>query len=172
VNVPPVFEPLQAHHDRQGFACGKAALDQFLQRQARQNAERNVGVTHVAVAQAGDAKILAYYTLLTRVVDAEIVPNKKLPRGEIGVALLGRLAVDQSAQGQGLGRLCLLRAMAQVEYASRDIGIHALVLNALDDEARAWYLRLNFGFQSLLDDPHHLYLPVETIRRSVQPQSA
>lgn len=167
MNTPPVFEPLQAYHDRQGFDCGKPPLNQFLQRQARQNADRNVGVTHVAVPKAGGSKILAYYTLLTRVVDAEIVPNKKLPRGEIGVAFLGRLAVDKSTQGQGLGRLCLLRAMAQVESAAREIGIYALVLDALDEEARTWYLRLNFGFQPLLDDPNHLYLPVETTRQSL-----
>ena len=162
---PPVFEPLQAHHDRLGFDCGKPALNQFLQRQARQNADRNVGITHVAVAEAGDAKVLAYYTLLTRVVDAEIVPNKKLPRGEIGVVLLGRLAVDQAAQGQSLGRLCLLRAMTQVERAAQEIGIYALVLNALDEEARAWYLHLPFGFEPLQDDSNHLFLSVETIRQ-------
>jgi len=168
VNVPPVFETLQAHHDRRSFDCGKASLNQFLQQQARQNADRNVGVTHVAVAEAGGSKILAYYTLLTRVVNAEVVPNKKLPRSEIGVALLGRLAVEKSAQGQGLGKLCLLRAMTQVEIAARELGIHALVLDALDEDARAWYLHLNFGFQSLLDDPDHLYLPVETIRQSLK----
>lgn len=167
MNIPPVFEPLQACHDKQGFDCGKPVLNLFLQRQARQNADRNVGVTHVAVAAAGDSRILAYYTLLTRVVNAEIVPNKKLPHGEIGVALLGRLAVDKTAQGQGLGRLCLLRAMTQVERAAREIGLYALVLDAIDDEARAWYLRLPFGFQTLLDDPNHLYLPVETIRQSI-----
>ena len=165
--MPPHFEPLQAHHDRHSFDCGKTPLNQFLQRQARQNADRNVGVTHVAVAAKGESKILAYYTLLTRVVDAEIIPSKKLPRGEIGVALLGRLAVDN--QGQGLGRRCLLRAMSQVEAASRDIGLHALVLEASDAEARAWYLHLSFGFQPLLDDPNHLYLPVETIRQSLTP---
>ena len=162
---PPVFETLQAYHNRQDFDCGKPALNQFLQRQARQNADRNVGITHVAVAEAGEAKVLSYYTLLTRVVDAEIVPNKKLPRGEIGVVLLGRLAVDQTAQGQGLGRLSLLRAMTQVERAAQEIGIYALVLDALDDEARAWYLNLPFGFEPLQDDPNHLYLPLETIRQ-------
>ncbi len=161
----PVFEPLQAHHDRQGFDCGKPALNQFLQRQAKQNADRNIGITHVAAAEAGDPKVLAYYTLLTRTVDAEIVPNKKLPRGEIGVVLLGRLAVDQTAQGQGLGRLCLLRAMTQVERAAQEIGIYALVLNALDEQARAWYLHFPFGFETLQDDPNHLYLSVETIRQ-------
>lgn len=166
MSVPPVFEHLQAHHDRQGFDCGKPALNHFLQRQARQNASRNIGVTHVAVASAGSPRILAYYTLLTRVVSAEIVPGKKLPRGDIGIALLGRLAVDLEAQGQGLGKLCLLRAITQVEIAAREIGIHALVLDAVDEDARAWYLRLNLGFQTLLDNPEHLYLPVETIRRA------
>jgi GNAT superfamily N-acetyltransferase len=164
--MPPVFEPLQSHHHRQDFDCGKPALNVFLQRHARQNADRNVGVTHVAVPTVGAGKILAYYTLLTRTVDAALVPAPKLPRGEIGVALLGRLAVDKSAQGQGLGRLCLLRAMRQVEAASREIGLYALVLDALDDEARAWYLRLGWGFETLRDDPNHLFLPVATIRQA------
>ena len=163
--MTPVFQHLQAHHDRQGFNCGKAALNEFLQRQARQNADRNVGVTHVVVSAPGDAKILAYYTLVTRTVDTAIVPTKKLPRGEVGVVLLGRLAVDESAQGQGLGKLCLLRAISQVEIASREIGIFALVLDAMDDDARSWYLHLGWGFEVLLDDPRHLFLPVSTIRQ-------
>lgn len=169
MSLLPVFERLQPHHDRQGFDCGTPVLNQFLQRQARQNADRNVGVTHVAVAGAGEPKILAYYTLLTRVVSAEVVPDRKLPRGDIGVALLGRLAVDRAAQGQGLGKLCLLRAMTQVENAAREIGLHALVLDALDEQARAWYLQLGFGFQTLLDDPNHPYLPVATIRQMAPP---
>ena len=161
----PIFEHLQSYHDRQKFDCGKMALNHFLQRQARQNADRNVGVTHVAVTAADESRILAYYTLLTRVIEAEIVPDKKLPKGEIGVALLGRLAVDLTVQEQGMGKLCLLRAISQVEIAAREIGIYALVLNALDEQARSWYLRLDVGFQTLTDDLNHLYLPVETIRQ-------
>src|ERR1019366_257049 len=114
LTVSVVFETLRTHHDRQGFDCGHPALNEFLHRQARQNADRNVGVTHVAVERAGDSKILAYYTLVTRTVNADIVPAKKLPGGDIGVVLLGRLAVDNSAKSQGLGRLCLTRAMLQV----------------------------------------------------------
>jgi len=161
-----VFETLQAHHDRQSFDCGHPALNQFLQRQARQNADRKVGVTHVAVSEAGDTKIRAYYTLVTRTVNADIIPAKKLPAGDIGVVLLGRLAVDNSAKSAGLGRLCVLRAMVQVAHAADEIGIFALVLDAIDERARAWYLGLDFGFETLLDDPNHLYLSVETIRKS------
>jgi GNAT superfamily N-acetyltransferase len=164
LSILPVFETFQSHHDRQGFDCGKPPLNDFLQRQARQNADRNVGITHVAVKKPADSKILAYYTLVTRIVDAAIIPNKKLPKGEIGVVLLGRLAVDKSQHRKGLGRMCLTRAMLQVEQSAREIGIYALVLDALDEEARAWYLGLDMGFDTLLDSPTHLYLPVDTIR--------
>lgn len=160
------FERLGSHHDREAFDCGKATLNEFLRRQARQNADRNVGITHVAVPELGAAKILGYYTLLVRTVSREIIPqSKRLPPGDIGVVLLGRLAVDKTAQGQGIGKILLLRAIRQVERAARDMGIFALVLDAVDEDARAWYLSLNFGFQELLDSPNHLCLPVATFRQ-------
>jgi GNAT superfamily N-acetyltransferase len=163
---PPVFELLAAHHDRQGFDCGEASLNDFLRQRARQNTERSVGITHVAVASAGDTQILGYYTLLVRTVEKDLFPaGKKLPPGPIGVVLLGRLAVSRTAQGQGLGTLMLLRAIRQTERAAREMGIYALVLHALNDAACNWYLGLNFGFETLLDDPYHLFLPVATIRQ-------
>lgn len=162
----PVVELLNSNHDRKGFDCGKPSLNEFLQRHARQNADRNVGVTHVVVPAAGDSRILGYYTLVTRTIDSAIIPvTKNLPQGPIGVILLGRLAVDRSAQGQGLGKRMLLRAILQTEQASRKIGIYALVLDAIDEDARNWYLGLDFGFQTLLDDSNHLFLPVVTIRQ-------
>lgn len=161
-----VVELLQAHHDRKSFDCGKPSLNEFLQKQARQNADRNVGVTHVVVPEAGSTRILGYYTIVTRTIESALVPdNKKLPRGPLGVVLLGRLAVDKNAQGQGLGKRMLLRAIRQTEQVAREIGIYALVLDALDEEARSWYLRLNFGFETLADDPNHLFLPVSVIRQ-------
>ncbi|PWU00695.1 MAG: hypothetical protein C5B51_24575 [Terriglobia bacterium] len=122
-------------------------------------------MTHVVVPAAGESQILGYYTLVTRTVESAIVPSKGLARGPIGVVLLGRLAVDLGCQRMGLGRLMLLRAMRQTEEASRVMGIYALVLDAMDDHARSWYLSLGWGFQELLDDPRHLFLPVATIRR-------
>ena len=163
---PPFHEPLAAHHDRQGFDCGEASLNAFLQQRARQNAERNLGVTHVAVPQPGEAQILGYYTLLVRsVAREEFAGAKKLPPGEIGVVLLARLAVSQSAQGQGLGTQMLLRAMRQTERSARDLGIYALVVHALNERAKAWYVGLDFGFETLLDDPLHLCLSLQKIRQ-------
>lgn len=162
----PVVELLQAHHDRKSFDCGKPVLNEFLQKHARQNADRNVGVTHVVVPEAGSPRILGYYTVVTRTIESALVPNNnKLPRGPLGVVLLGRLAVDKSAQGHGLGKRMLLRAVRQTEQAAKEIGIYALVFNAVDEEARVWYMRLNFGFEALSDDPNHLFLPVSVIRQ-------
>jgi len=163
---PPFYEPLGAHHDRAGFDCGEASLNEFLKQRARQNAERNLGVTHIAVAAPGDAAILGYYTLLVRSVEHESFASaKKLPPGEIGVALLARLAVSQSAQGQGVGTQMLLRAITQTERAARDLGIHALVVHALSERAKNWYMGLGFGFELLTDDPLHLCLSISKIRQ-------
>lgn len=160
-----IVELLQSHHDRKGFDCGKPTLNEFLQKRARQNADRNVGVTYVVIEAAGSSRIMGYYTLVTRTIEREIIPEKALPSGPVGVVLLGRLAVDRTFQGRGLGKRMLMRAIRQTEEAARSIGIYALVLDALDEEALAWYLGLDWGFQKLLDDPNHLFLPVETIRK-------
>ena len=161
----PVIELLQRHHDRASFDCGRASLNEFLCRYARQHADRDAGVTHVAVTESGSKRIMGYYTLVTRTVEGSVIPISGLPPGPIGAVLLGRLAVDRAFQGQGLGRLFLLRAIRQTEEASRSIGIYALVLDAIDEEARQWYLELNWGFQPLLDHPNHLFLPIGTIRQ-------
>ncbi len=67
-DAPPFYESLDSHHDRAGFDCGEVSLNEFLRQRARQNAERNVGVTHVAVDHAGAVEVRGYYTLLVRSV--------------------------------------------------------------------------------------------------------
>lgn len=59
----------------------------------------------------------------------------------------------------------LLRAIVQTERASRELGIHALVVHALHEGAKAWYLGLGFGFETLTDHPPHLCLSIKTIRQ-------
>lgn len=127
--------------------------------------DRNVGVTHVVVPTAGETRILGYYTLVTRTIVRVIIPDSRLPNGPIGVVLLGRLAVDSSVQRSGLGKRMLLRAMKQTLIASMDVGIYALVVNAIDDAAKEWYLGLDWGFEQLLDDPHHLYISIKTLKQ-------
>jgi GNAT superfamily N-acetyltransferase len=161
----PVVEFLSAHHDRAAFDCGKEPLNRYLKEVARQSADRNLGVTQVIVPSAGESQIMGYFTLVTRTVESPTLDEKRLPRGPIGVTLLGRLATDTRYQGQGLGKRMLLRAMAETEAASRRIGIYALVLDALDEEALAWYMKLDFGFKPVLDDPMRLYVTVSFIEQ-------
>ena len=161
----PIVELLQSHHDRATFDCGNTSLNNFLRHQARQNMDRHVGVIHVVVEAAGDTKILGYYTLVTRTIDRDIIPAKGLPSGSVGVVLLGRLAVDIAAQRRGLGKRMLLRSMKQTLSAATEVGIFALVVNAIDDAAKGWYLGLDWGFVQLLDDPHHLYISIKTLKQ-------
>jgi GNAT superfamily N-acetyltransferase len=154
----PFVAFLSPHHDRASFDCGKEPLNRYLREVARQSADRNLGVTQVVVPEPQAAAIMGYFTLLTRTVEAATLSEKRLPMGAVGVALLGRLATDRRYAGQGLGERMLLRAMAETETAARRIGIYALVVDALDEEARAWYLKRDFGFKPMRDDAQRLYV--------------
>lgn len=161
----PFVTFLAPHHDRASFDCGKEPLNRYLREVARQQADRNLGVTHIVTATPDSATILGYFTLLTRTVEAASMPEKRLPSGAIGVVLLGRLAVDKRYARQGLGERMLLRAMAETEAAARRVGLYALVLDAMDADAQAWYLGRDFGLKPMPDDPKRLYVPVAFIRQ-------
>lgn len=127
-------------------------------------------MTHIIAAERSDGKVLCCYTLVTSAVGGATIPNKKLPASNpVGVVLLARLAVNKDAQGQGLGKRMVLRAMYETALASRTVGIYALTLDALDARARDWYLSLDFGFATFLDDPNHLYMPIQYILQLKQP---
>lgn len=79
------------------------------------------------------------------------------------MALVGRLAVDVTARRARLGETLLIHALRSAQRAARIVGIYALVVNALDESAKNFYLK--YGFQELSDDHLHLYLPVKTIER-------
>ncbi len=159
-----VIEPLTRAHDRSAFDCGEPSLNRFLREAARQYAERDIGVTYVAVPAAGASTILGYYTLTMGEIGSALIPQKGLPaRQSIPIVLLGRLAVSLQAQGQRLGEQLLFNALYNAQQASMRLGCFAVVVDALHDSAARFYAR--YGFLPLLDDPHHLFLPVKDIRR-------
>ena len=115
-------------------------------------------------------RVLGYYTLASGAIAAESLPAKqakRLPRHAVPVVLLARLAVDRSVQGKGLGGFLLRDALTRSLDLSEKLGIHAVVVDALDAEAKAFYQR--FGFLALTDDEMRLFLPVGTIRSAVKP---
>lgn len=161
-----IIEKLDAHHDRAAFACGVAELDDYLRRFAGQNEKRGISQHFMAVAVAGDGRILGYYALSAGAVAFDLLPEelkKKLPRYPVPVAHLGRLAVDRSMQGRGLGEDLQIDALARIGRAAEEIGIHAVEVVAIDDRARTFYEK--YGFVPLKDDDRHLYLPLSAVRK-------
>jgi GNAT superfamily N-acetyltransferase len=163
------IEQLESEHVREGFDCGKPSLNDFLHALVSQYEKRNLGRTYVAL-QEGDRRVLGYYTLASGAIDAERLPAKlarKLPRHAMPVVLLARLAVDQSVHGRGLGGFLLRDALTRSLDLSEKLGIHAVVVDALDAQAKAFYER--FGFLPLTDDEMRLFLPLSTIRSAAKP---
>lgn len=159
-----IFNALNSSHNRENFDCGNEELNLFLRTQASQNARRHIGVTHVLTTNAEPEKILAYYTLVNKVISGKNIPDKGLPKNDIGVVLLARLAVDLNAQSKGYGRICLIRAIKQIRAASKEIGIYAMVVDAKNEKVLSWYTSSGFGFLTLLDNRLHIYLPTKTIQ--------
>ena len=106
-----------------------------------------------------------YYAISTHRVRYEALSTeqvKGLPTIDVPVVLLGRLAVDRTAQGQALGSLLLIDALRRAELISTQVGVRAIEVDAIDDAAIRFYTK--FGFKSLLDDHAHLFLSMRAVR--------
>lgn len=155
------IERLSSSHIRDSFDCGEPALDEYLRRYAGQHDRKGLGRTYVAV-ERGSSVVKGYYTIASGAVSFEVVPEN-LPRYPVPVVLLARLAVDRTARGQGLGAMLLVHALKRAQDISEHLGVHAVVVDALNDSARAFYLK--YGFSALSDDPLHLFLSMKKIRQ-------
>ena len=167
-----MIEPLSRRHNRTAFDCGNATLNDFLQKTARQYADRDIGVTHVVVEDEGSPVILGFVTLTMKTVSRESLPAKGLPRGEYGVALIGQLATDKARQGLGIGTRLLYFALSKARLAAEDFGLVGVALDLLhepDESAAEQQKRRDYyarrGFQPLLDDGNRLYLPMSVVRK-------
>lgn len=159
------IERLSDAHDRSAFDCGKPALDDFLKRLAGQYERRDFAAVYVATTPPSNA-VLGYYSLSSGSVDLTALPEavrKKLPRHPVPVIHLGRLAVDQNVRGQGLGRHLLTDALRICTELAAKVAVHAVEVRAIDDEARSFYQK--YGFRPLADDPLHLYLSMNVVRK-------
>jgi GNAT superfamily N-acetyltransferase len=131
-----VIEPLNNSHDRPGFHCGVASLDDYIRKRARQDVKRRISQVFVATQTKDPSTIVGYYTLSTLSIELKQLPEdlaRKLPRHPVPAALLGRLAVSQAAQGHGVGRMLLVDALKRTLAVSEEIGIFALVVDAIEE---------------------------------------
>jgi GNAT superfamily N-acetyltransferase len=153
--------PLNATYDRKTFACGVAALDDYLATRATQDIKRRIGNCFVALTD--DDRIAGYYTLAATSIPLPDITDsdaKKLPRYPvIPAALIGRLAIDQHFQGKKLGGALIIDAAKRA--ATSEAAIYALIVDAKDATAKAFYEHL--GFAPFRSKPQSLYLPLATL---------
>jgi ribosomal protein S18 acetylase RimI-like enzyme len=145
VTAPFRIEVLGPGHGRGGFSCGVEALDRYFVLQASQDVRRRVSTCFIAL-EIGSGKIAGYYTLAAGGVPLTDLPEaltRRLPRyPSVPVARLGRLAIDQAFQGRKLGGALL--ADAAVRAMRSELAVFALVVDAKDDTASAFYLHHGF----------------------------
>lgn len=160
------IERFAPRHDRTGFSCGKPQLDDFLTRYVSQYEKRSIGRTYVLVRDDGP-RVYGYFTLAASQIQlAELPPDtsKHLPRHQTPTLLLGRLAVDQSVRGQGLGGLLLRDTLSRALAFSELVGVFGVVVDAIDEEAVRFYQR--FEFLQFVGYPNRLLPPIASIRDS------
>ncbi len=153
--------PIAKRHDRAAFDCGDGDLNLYLRRYARQNHESGGAKCFVAAPSDTPARILGFYTLSPASLEYARTPalaKKSLARYDAPVFRLGRLAVDKTVQGRGLGGALLLRAADRCLRVAQDVGGVALLIDAKNDRAARWYE--SYGALRLDDAPLSLVLPL------------
>ena len=161
--APFLLAPFDAAYDRTAFCSDSEPLNRYLREQVTQDIRRRVGACFVALA---DQRIAGYYTLAsTSLLLTDLPANigKKLPRyPTVPAVRMGRLAVDQTFKGQGLGGALLADALDRARRS--EIAAFALMVDAKDEVAAAFYR--HHGFIALPDSPLTLFLPLATIQNS------
>lgn len=148
-------------HDRKGFDCSEPSLNRYLHELASQHHRAGVATTHVMVDDMSPSKILGYYSLAAAQMslrDLTQADKRRLPRHPIPVARLARLAVALDEQGHGLGEALLQDVVKRCLGLRTELGIHALLVDALHERAAAFYRR--YGFRATAADALTLYLPL------------
>ena len=165
-------EPLGPGHALGGFDCGGSSLNLWLERHARSAAGAGSARTYV-VTDDEQGRVVGYHALTVATLehqDATARAAKGMPRHEIPAVLLARLAVDESVKGRGIGAVLLRDAMMRALAVSEEAGIRLLVVHALDEAARAFYL--HFGFEPSPTDPMNLQMLIKDIRVSLEAAAA
>lgn len=160
------ISPLAKAHERKSFDCGQQDLNRYLREQARQDAEKRVAAPFV-LTQPDDLKVLGFYTLSSSLIPVDELPPdlmKRLPRyGQLPVTLLGRLAVDRSAGGQGVGEFLLMDALRRSLEAAQQIASMAVIVEAKDERAENFYR--HFDFQPFQQTPLRLFLSMAQVAK-------
>jgi GNAT superfamily N-acetyltransferase len=166
--VAIVIEPLGKHHARMAFSCGQADLDDWFHRRASQDQRRNIA--RIFVASDDSLGVVGFYSLSSFALSLTDVPDeiaRKLPRYDaIPAALIGRLARDVRVRGQGIGELLLADAIRRILAAGSTLAVFAIVVDAKDAAAAAFYEE--FGFRPFPLRPDRLFLLTSSAAAAIE----
>lgn len=156
------LERLSRAHPRKRFRCGQEDVDNWLATKALQNQEKRLSVSKVLLD--GDGEIAGYYTLATAQLDFSDLPAeaaKGLPKRLLPVAVLAWLGVAAHLKGQGLGKKLLAKALRDCYEAGQTFAFIAVILDCLNDDAKAFYGR--FHFRELPGHPYRLFITAREV---------
>ncbi len=155
-------QPLIPAHRVNDFACGEPSLDEWLKRRALNNQQSGASRTFVVVDEG--ERVFGYYALAAGAVAHQLATGavrRNMP-DPIPVLVLGRLAVDRRAQGIQLGAGMLQDAVNRAITVSQNTGVRALLVQALNEQARGFYQ--HYGFVPSPHNPMTLMLCLNTLK--------
>lgn len=158
------------HHDRSSFDCGETELNQFIQQFAAKHMEAGISRTLVLPASQplpdGKLPICAFYTIAPSTIRRETLSKeiaKRLPHYPIPVFLIAQLAVHKEYQGQGLGKIALVKALEYLYEINAHMRAYAIVVDCLNNEAQSFYTRYGFELLCQHNGRSRLFLPMKTV---------
>lgn len=161
--------PIRESDDVSAFDCNEPSLDDYLRRRAWANHARGASRCFVTTRRndAGSRLVVGYYALAAASVQRQDLtgPLRRNMPEHVPVILLSRLAVDVKEQGNGIGRHLLRDAILRTVQVAEQIGVRALLVHALHDDARDFYRR--FEFEPSPTDDLHLLLRIEDARQAI-----
>jgi predicted N-acetyltransferase YhbS len=170
--VPQVRQPLScveklaARHFTGKFRSGKQSMDLFLKRNALRNQDHDSSQTYVVHR---DNHVIGYYSMSYGAVDLEECPEAirdQMPDYPVPVMVLARLAVNRNEQGNGLGKALLKDALLRIASAAEIAGLRAVLVHAIDAQAKTFYKR--FGFQDSSANDLQVMMSIQDVRATIQ----
>ena len=172
---PYVIEPFDpARHDRAGFSCGVAAVDNYFKKTANKLAES--GNVRLFVMVNADQALIGFYAINSHAVHYQDLPKcfarGRPGHGSIPAAFIAMIGRDVRFSGAGFGADLLVDALRRIAQAADSLGIAIALLDVLDcgdlhRTARRQVLYESYGFQPLLSNPNRLFLPLKAIRELI-----
>ncbi|OBQ08131.1 MAG: acetyltransferase [Anabaena sp. LE011-02] len=150
---------------RDNFDCGVSELNEYLKKYAKQNDKKGIAKTWIAILDDKEGDALGYYSISMAELKQDTLPEdyrQKLPRYPLPVIRIGKLAVDKSMQGKGLGETLLVDALTRGIRLADDIGVYGFTVDAINENAKNFYL--SYGFIPLCDQQLSLFISLKNLK--------